>query len=1135
MINPVGIPVYPHPMAPVVSPHTTGPSGPQPRLCNVPLGANPLMMMNQFGQPIVSSPVMGPAPGAPSQIQRSPSASLGKENNITEKIGIESIYTKKNQTLESDTYSSKEHAKSWYYLGRIMAKLNKIQQAFTNYRYSIEKCEDSADTWCSIGVLYQKQDQKMDSLQAYLCSVQLNKFHESAWKNLSLLYESVSQYQDSLICLLNVIEILKPRVDAQALNHLTEQAEKLIRQKKAEFIADKLRFDEEGICPVDESKNIESQNQKNSLTPIDKAWSLPIPYELILRLKPMKFGFPKIPQNMQKHAAYKLLQSEIENMENEEKKDLEKYTTQDDREDGLPYWTFSKNHQKIYENLKNYDIYLTREQHHMTYLLEYLKDCDQAHKEDMKVQDKIESSEPDSKRIKLEKNIENIESKNESNLGQKAATVFDNLESALLPGICVEPKLTEKAPDYLKKTFDFTKATYSELKKLSDQGFIDLSIPPPRNQPILDQTLTQFNGNDENIDRNSEEFLNRMSPKTITITLNSAHECLSPALTAFANDPRVSHVVFRGLTHHLDIDLGLFSTKNLIEKCPDHRIEIRKQARQASEENWNEDGSAQVWNCYSSYQTSTVKEYGMYQISTLQRSLCYEDKSSNNKDKDGNGKKENSANNKKRTSKQGKRDFGSNTLGNLIDYDENMAPKAKENSHGEANQTELPDKMPNYLPIYNSSFPRKSTYIKFGTNVDLADQKVFAEELLELKKLPPFLRVHSPENMLSHIGYDIYGMNTVQLYMKIPGCRTPGHRENLNFPAVNLNIGPGDVEWYCVDQQYTGVMTEICKTKGLTFVKDSWWPDLNDLWKAGIPVHRFVQKPGDLVYLNVGTIHWVQSLGWCNNIAWNVGMINSYTYQGAVFQSEYNKIVKYKSIVAMEHLSWNLIRNLKINDVRFYKLVKAYLCRKLNETEKTIEKLNEAGIEVDLQIKMDFDAIQNCEYCEVELYNLVFAMKPDYEKILVKYPNLAQSLGGKEISDQVLQELYEQHIGDDDKELEVYCLKCAEIIQNGIAEGNYNQKNNNFDEVSNNNDSETIKSPEEFRKNLLDRATESSELKETKEARAKIDRTKISRVKIRKERMEKKSYKEHKFSKFMVIQMQRVNEMKELLDNFKIS
>ena len=36
------------------------------------------------------------------------------------------------------------------------------------------------------------------------------------------------------------------------------------------------------------------------------------------------------------------------------------------------------------------------------------------------------------------------------------------------------------------------------------------------------------------------------------------------------------------------------------------------------------------------------------------------------------------------------------------------------------------------------------------------------------------MRVTSTGNMLSHVGHTILGMNTVQLYMKVPGSRTPG-------------------------------------------------------------------------------------------------------------------------------------------------------------------------------------------------------------------------------------------------------------------------------------------------------------------------------------------------------------------------
>ena len=48
------------------------------------------------------------------------------------------------------------------------------------------------------------------------------------------------------------------------------------------------------------------------------------------------------------------------------------------------------------------------------------------------------------------------------------------------------------------------------------------------------------------------------------------------------------------------------------------------------------------------------------------------------------------------------------------------------------------------------------------------------QQLQELSKLPAFARVVSAGNLLSHVGHTILGMNTVQLYMKVPGSRIPG-------------------------------------------------------------------------------------------------------------------------------------------------------------------------------------------------------------------------------------------------------------------------------------------------------------------------------------------------------------------------
>jgi hypothetical protein len=135
--------------------------------------------------------------------------------------------------------------------------------------------------------------------------------------------------------------------------------------------------------------------------------------------------------------------------------------------------------------------------------------------------------------------------------------------------------------------------------------------------------------------------------------------------------------------------------------------------------------------------------------------------------------------------------------------------------------------------------------------------------------------------MLDYIG-PILGMNTVQLYMKVPGSRTPGHQENDNFCSVNVNIGPGDTEWFAVPDEYWDSFRKLCDEKGINFEKDSWWPNVNDCEAKGIPVYRFTQKPGEIVFVNVGCIHWVQATGWCNNIAWNCGPFTFRQYKRAV-------------------------------------------------------------------------------------------------------------------------------------------------------------------------------------------------------------------------------------------------------------
>jgi len=70
----------------------------------------------------------------------------------------------------------------------------------------------------------------------------------------------------------------------------------------------------------------------------------------------------------------------------------------------------------------------------------------------------------------------------------------------------------------------------------------------------------------------------------------------------------------------VSVDLGLFSTKTLVEANPDHLVEVRTQRQQTPDENVDQFGN-KVWHCESSRSYSTIAKYAQYQAASFQESF----------------------------------------------------------------------------------------------------------------------------------------------------------------------------------------------------------------------------------------------------------------------------------------------------------------------------------------------------------------------------------------------------------------------------------------------------------------------------------------------------------------------------------
>jgi histone demethylase len=79
--------------------------------------------------------------------------------------------------------------------------------------------------------------------------------------------------------------------------------------------------------------------------------------------------------------------------------------------------------------------------------------------------------------------------------------------------------------------------------------------------------------------------------------------------------------VVRNLCATLKMDLGLFSTRTLVEAHPDHTIEVRTQMYQTSDENFDVQSGKRSWRCSSPRGHTTIAKYAQYQAQSFQDAL----------------------------------------------------------------------------------------------------------------------------------------------------------------------------------------------------------------------------------------------------------------------------------------------------------------------------------------------------------------------------------------------------------------------------------------------------------------------------------------------------------------------------------
>ncbi|CAO4384426.1 unnamed protein product [Caenorhabditis nigoni] len=256
-----------------------------------------------------------------------------------------------------------------------------------------------------------------------------------------------------------------------------------------------------------------------------------------------------------------------------------------------------------------------------------------------------------------------------------------------------------------------------------------------------------------------------------------------------------------------------------------------------------------------------------------------------------------------------------------------------QNKFWEKHQRENGDKGP-------SNFVTSS----FITNLEL-DNESCPEQMAEIRKMWHFLQPR--QQLMAHILGTVSGINAVQVYIKEAGARTPAHQENLCVASINWNIGPGECIWYMVPLAFAAKMEALLAKKHVFQYHANWWPCEKDLKEHGISYQKIIQKKDDLVFVGIGSYHWVQAIGPCVNVSWNIAEKSVDQLLAMALYNDHTAMQSYSPDVPLESMILDMLeKNVPTEDPEFDKLTLAIGARCLARCQLEFEFAVEHKLEM---------------------------------------------------------------------------------------------------------------------------------------------------------------------------------------------